>query len=330
MAKRYSLVSFFIILIFFPGFTFAQINEKKLTSAEYIEKYQSMALWEMNEFKIPASIILAQGILETNSGNSVFFKKSGNHFGIKCHKDWEGDTVLIDDDAQNECFRKYKNDIEAFRDHGLFLTTRNRYASLFSLDITDYRAWAEGLKRLGYATNPKYAEALIRIIESNKLYDIDKTSKEIILAKESAIANTSDCSRFLKGYIHPTRDRFQEKKKIKNRTVYVNNKIAFIFIEEGDNFFKLASELNTSLYQICWYNDMKKTDCLSEGQILYIAKKKRKSGAEKHEVQAYENLYSISQLYGVRLKNLIKYNKLPKNYEVKKGDMVWLHKNKNR
>ena len=146
-----------------------------LTRQQYIDKYASIAIREMQNYGIPASITMAQGILESNNGNSYLAKEANNHFGIKCH-DWVGPSVNRDDDDYNECFRKYQHPLASFEDHSLFLAKRERYAFLFEYDVDDYKAWAKGLKKAGYATNPKYPQLLIRIIEENHLYLLDRQS----------------------------------------------------------------------------------------------------------------------------------------------------------
>ena len=140
----------------------------------YIKKYAPAATKNMRFFKIPASITLAQGILESGYGEGTKKKNANNHFGIKCHKDWKGKSIKHDDDEKNECFRSYKNPLRSYRDHSLFLVDRDRYSSLFELNRKDYRGWALGLKAAGYATDPKYADKLISLIERFKLTRFDE------------------------------------------------------------------------------------------------------------------------------------------------------------
>ncbi|MFO7674131.1 MAG: glucosaminidase domain-containing protein [Lutibacter sp.] len=147
------------------------------TTIEYINTYKDEAMREMREFKIPASIKLAQGIIESSSGNSDLTKRSNNHFGIKCHKGWEGEHTLHDDDEKGECFRVYKDPLVSFRDHSLFLTTRSRYANLFTLNSGDYVGWAQGLSEAGYATDRRYPAKLIGLIEK---YDLHKYDAEVL------------------------------------------------------------------------------------------------------------------------------------------------------
>ena len=171
---------FFLLLLLFPMMLTAQ----KITVEEYIETYKDIAIREMKEYKIPASITLAQGIIESGAGNSALAREAKNHFGIKCHKGWDGKTYTMDDDAKDECFRKYKKAEDSYRDHSIFLTGRSRYADLFKLDIMDYEGWAKGLKAAGYATSPTYATALINRIKMNKLYLYDQLAMGQITEKQ--------------------------------------------------------------------------------------------------------------------------------------------------
>lgn len=151
----------------------------KLKPIEYIELYKDIALREMEKYRIPASITLAQGLLESSNGNSTLARIAKNHFGIKCPGGWTGESVFQDDDAKNECFRAYDSAEESFRDHSDFLSTKKRYAFLFDLDINDYVSWANGLKKAGYATNPQYPDLLISLINRYQLYQYDPQGKRI-------------------------------------------------------------------------------------------------------------------------------------------------------
>ena len=165
------LITLFIGLI-------PEVQAQKMTTEAYIQKYKYIAIKEMFDYKIPASITLAQGILESGSGNSRLAREANNHFGIKCHNDWMGAKIYKDDDKKNECFRVYTSAEQSFRDHSLFLTTKNRYAFLFDYKTTNYKSWAKGLKKAGYATNPKYPKLLIGIIEDHNLNQYDHISKK--------------------------------------------------------------------------------------------------------------------------------------------------------
>ena len=284
----------------------SQNSEKRISRAEYIEKYEEIAINEMNKYDIPASITLAQGILESGNGNSRLATKANNHFGIKCHKGWIGKTFHMDDDEENECFRKYKDPLTSYKDHSKFLSTRGRYAFLFELDITDYKGWANGLKKAGYATNPKYPQLLIKIIEDNGLFEYDKLYKIDRTKLAKNIKPKNDISPENAKYIKTTST---------GRKVYSNNDVKFIFAKTGDNPYAIAKEFNIYKYQVTKYNFLTKKDTIKEGQIIYLEKKKNKNKGKDayHTVQPGENLYDISEKYAVRLKKLCKYNSLPKN-----------------
>ena len=276
--KRYliSLLTIFVCLVLQ-----AQTRNKQYES--YIKQYRDLAVEEMKKYRIPASITLAQGLLESGAGQSTLARKSNNHFGIKCGSDWRGKTVSHDDDARGECFRAYKHPKQSYEDHSKFLANRPRYASLFKLDITDYKGWARGLKKAGYATNPRYAEQLIGIIE---LYDLHKYDKKGGL-------------KWMKENPNP-------------HQTYIANGLVYIVVRAGDSWKSISKELDISQKKLRKYNDLYKGYALQVGDILYLEKKNRKAGKEHivHVLRAGESMYSISQKYGIRLKNLYKLNKM--------------------
>ena len=250
---------------------------------EYIKKYREIAVEEMKRYHIPASITLAQGLLESGAGQSTLARKSNNHFGIKCGGDWTGKTVKHDDDARNECFRVYKHAEESYRDHSKFLAGRSRYASLFQLKLTDYKGWAHGLKKAGYATNPRYAYQLIDIIERYNLHRYD----------------TKDGLKWMKENPNPHQP-------------YIANGLLYINVRAGDTWKAIAKEFDISQRKLRKYNDLYKGYELQEGDILYLEKKNRKAPKEHivHVLRAGESLYSVSQKYGIQLKRLYKMNKM--------------------
>lgn len=276
--KRYliSLLTIFVCLVLQ-----AQTRNKQYES--YIKQYRDLAVKEMKKYRIPASITLAQGLLESGAGQSTLARKSNNHFGIKCGSDWRGKTVSHDDDARGECFRAYKHPKQSYEDHSKFLANRPRYASLFKLDITDYKGWARGLKKAGYATNPRYAEQLIGIIE---LYDLHKYDKKGGL-------------KWMKENPNP-------------HQTYIANGLVYIVVRAGDSWKSISKELDISQKKLRKYNDLYKGYALQVGDILYLEKKNRKADKEHivHVLRAGESMYSISQKYGIRLKNLYKLNKM--------------------
>ena len=250
---------------------------------DYIKQYRDLAVDEMKKYHIPASITLAQGLLESGAGQSTLARKSNNHFGIKCGSDWRGKTVSHNDDARGECFRAYKHPKQSYEDHSKFLAGRPRYASLFKLKITDYKGWARGLKKAGYATDPRYAQRLIDIIE---LYDLHKYDKKGGL-------------KWMKENPHPHQP-------------YLANGLVYIIVREGDTWKSISKEFDISRKKLRKYNDLYKGYELQEGDILYLEKKNRRAGKEHavHVLRAGESLYLIAQKYGIRLKNLYKMNKM--------------------
>jgi LysM repeat protein len=314
----------FIISVIFL-FGFSSLAQQKISVEEYILQYKDVAIDKMEEYGIPASITLAQGILESGSGNSELARKANNHFGIKCHKGWSGKTFHMDDDAKDECFRKYKNPEESYRDHSLFLTTRGRYDDLFRLDIMDYKGWARGLKKAGYATNPKYPHLLIRIIEENRLYEFDKgVTPDYLLASTQPVTNGNTTPVI----ITPPPASNYELVEIweTGRKVYINNGVKFIYAKSGDSYSEIAADFEIYSWQIPKYNELGKKSEIKKGQMLYIEKKKKKNkDAGSHIVQSGENMYYIAQLYGIQLKQLYKHNKMEEGSEAAVGKVLNLH-----
>jgi hypothetical protein len=287
----------------------------KISREDYILKYRDIAINEMKLYGIPASITLAQGILESGHGNSELTRKANNHFGIKCHKGWKGKKIKWTDDAPNECFRKYRSVGESYRDHSKFLSTRDRYSKLFRLKITDYKGWARGLQKAGYATNKSYASLLIKIIEEHELYKLD----------DKKLAANYKAQLYDPEFIQPSESAFESIDiSGSKRQLFTNNKTRFIFAEAGDSFANIAKDLNIYTWQVYKYNDLKKNDKIVAGQMIYIQPKKRKASSKLHIVKENETLYSISQLYGVKLKVLSKRNKLSQDSFVYEGQQLKL------
>ncbi|MBK9292679.1 MAG: glucosaminidase domain-containing protein [Bacteroidetes bacterium] len=275
----------------------------------------------MREYHIPASITLSQGILESGSGSSVLAREANNHFGIKCHRGWEGKTFYADDDEKNECFRAYDNPEQSFHDHSLFLTTRPRYAPLFELDVMDYKGWAYGLSKAGYATNPRYPELLIRIIERHQLYRFDSLAMRSIEATPPLVVHKDD-HRFLP--VSPSQYEVVGKSKL-GRFIFENNRRKLVFAREGDKVASLASEFNIYSYQIRKYNELSKNEEPEPGQMIYLQKKSRRSHKHRtHVLREGESLHGVSQQYGIRLHRLLKMNDLHEGSEVKPGTVLRL------
>ena len=293
--------------------------QRRMTTPEYIELYKDVAIKKQKEFKIPASITLAQGILESGSGNSKLARKAKNHFGIKCHKSWKGKRYFMDDDTKDECFRKYKKVEDSYRDHSKFLTQRGRYTFLFDYKTTDYKKWAYGLKKAGYATNPKYPQLLIKIIEKYNLDKYDKNQKRSTGKKEKKINNENYSPISIANFK-------QIDSWSSGRKMYKNNGRKLIIIEKGDTYYGLAEEFEIYSWQTTSYNDLKKKHVLKIGEIIYLEKKKRKAERKYHLhiVKKGETMHKISQLYGIRLKRLYKMNNLPKDVQVAVGTKLKL------
>lgn len=287
----------FYIAILFAIVTINTSAQKlNRTYIEYINKYDEIAVDQMKKYKIPASITLAQGILESGAGRSELARKSNNHFGIKCGSSWRGPSVRHDDDARNECFRAYYNPIQSYEDHSKFLRNGKRYEFLFDLKITDYRGWAKGLKKAGYATSPTYATKLIQIIEDYKLYKYDRKSTR------------------------------EEKEKVYKHEILMANGLLYVRAKEGDTFRSIGRDIGISSRKLAKYNDLWRKYPLMEGDIVYLKKKNKSYKGEKtyHTVKDGDSMHSISQIYGIRLDRLYKLNAKDEEYIPMVGDKVWI------
>jgi LysM repeat protein len=285
----------------------------------YIDRYRYIAVEEMINHGIPASITLAQGILESGAGRSELASKSNNHFGIKCHDNWNGERVYHDDDAKGECFRKYETPEESYHDHSQFLKTRQRYAALFELDPTDYKGWAKGLKAAGYATNPQYADRLISIIEEYSLYEYDRLSPEQLLALE-------EHKKVDKKKQDGGKDANQKDATNYTTAKFYYNRIPTVVVNPGETLEMLADRHEMRLPQLLKYNDLKGNEVLEPGTYIYL-QPKRKKGVEKyHTVVAGETMWMISREEGVRLDKLYEYNLLVPGQEPAAGQLIHLRK----
>lgn len=326
MKAIYIIICIFLI---FPENIFCQSAEKG-TRKEYIETYKELAIKEMKISGIPASITLAQGMLESDNGNSRLAKKAKNHFGIKCHSGWTGKKFHKDDDAKNECFRKYNSVYDSFCDHTDFLSGKQRYAFLFELKPTDYKSWAKGLKKAGYATNPKYPELLIRIIEDNELYIYDTSERAEVIAKAEEKKEKKITKRRKKSKVAKLGDVDNFTIVLAGRKILQKNRINYIRVKKGDTFYKIANELDIMLWQLYKYNDLSKNSILKEGRLLYIQPKRNKSefGRDFHIIKEGENMYFVSQLFGIKLKSLYRKNLMPFGSEPETGRKLWLRRTK--
>ena len=265
---------------------------------------------------IPASITLAQGMLESNNGNSSLAREGNNHFGIKCHDDWEGKRMYHDDDKRHECFRKYKKAEDSFHDHSDFLLSKPRYSFLFNYKATDYKNWAKGLKKAGYATSPTYAEMLIKIIEDNQLYIYDQP----IIGQQRPASHYRGAKQFA--------DDPDFSINLNARTIYQRNNVDYIVVKKGDTFDKLSDEMEMLKWELFRYNELSKDSVLRPGEVLFIQPKRHKAifGTKTHTVKTGETIYSISQLYGIKSRSLLKLNGLTPDDSIAPGQVLSLRK----
>ena len=313
-----------LLVVLLPLFAVAQ----RITPEEYIQTYKDIAIREMRDYGIPASITLAQGLLESGAGNSALAREAKNHFGIKCHKGWDGKTYYMDDDEKDECFRKYKNAEESFRDHSLFLKTRGRYSALFDLEITDYRGWAKGLKAAGYATNPKYAQLLIDRIE---LYDLTKYD-QIALGQrtdDNQLPEIEPEDELLELAYSPTNRASFELVDMtaEKRFIYENNGVRFVYAKEGETPEQLAAAFGIKFKRFCQYNLLRRPDemVFHSGDVVYLSKlKNRNWKAKKYTVAEGETLRDVALRFAVKPQRILRMNGLKENTRLSNGQVLWL------
>lgn len=293
---------FFLVFLLSALTVFSQ-DKKNATYLEYIEKYKDIAVEQMRTYKIPASITLAQGILESGAGRSALALRSNNHFGIKCGSSWKGKTTKHDDDKRNECFRVYSSAEESYVDHSKFLL-KARYTPLFQLNPLDYKGWARGLKACGYATSPVYAKKLIELIDTYELYLYDEDE-----------------------YGVSRRPVKYDEIKINIHKFFTNNDILCVKAIAGDTWESLSKELGVSSKKLLKFNEAESSVRINEGDLIYIQKKQKKADKKYkknpwHKVKTGESMYSVAQLYGIRMKNLYKMNFKSPDYTPREGDLL--------
>ncbi|MDR2361437.1 MAG: glucosaminidase domain-containing protein [Prevotellaceae bacterium] len=301
----------FLLLMASAGFS---QRAGKMTREEYIERYKDLAVKQMKESGIPASITLAQGCLESGNGNSRLSVEGNNHFGIKCHSSWTGEYIHHDDDALQECFRKYTSVEGSYNDHSDFLRYRDRYKFLFDLPPTDYKAWAHGLKKAGYATNPQYAEQLIKIIEDYRLYQYD-TGTPVDVPPPSTIEQPKRVDASGKRHL-----------VIINRDLFERNGAMYVLARTNDTYELIANEYNIKLKRLLAYNDEPTNHLLEKGQVVYLSKKQSKANKLQpvHIANDNETLWQIAQRYAVRLKSIEKYNNMQDGRQPEEGQEIYL------
>ncbi|MCX6255319.1 MAG: glucosaminidase domain-containing protein [Bacteroidia bacterium] len=299
-----------------------------LSAKGYINTYKDIAVSEMKRTGIPASITLAQGMIESDFGHSSLAREGNNHFGIKCHDNWTGPTIRHNDDKRKECFRKYRKPEESFYDHSDFLKSGSRYSFLFGIDQTDYKAWARGLKKAGYATNPDYANMLIRKIEENNLWYFDRGYSSNSLPPQTTVP--------VKEAV-PIQDTINHERPValldENTAVVArvprvmeNNRIQYIIVKDGDTREKLEKEFQLLKWELSKYNELNNDFIPVPGQILYLQPKREKAepGKEFYNTVEGDTMYVISQHYGIKLKSLYEMNRMEVGTEPEAGKKIWL------
>lgn len=301
-----------------------------MTAEQYIAKYKDAAITNMKDKKVPASITLAQGILESGNGNSDLAVKANNHFGIKCHTGWTGGTFYKDDDAPNECFRKYKSVLDSYEDHANFLITRDRYKGLFELDITDYKGWAKGLKAAGYATNPKYPDLLISLIERYQLNQYDNPNAAIAQNTTPSTPSTNNNNSNTSTTKPATNNNATSLNNQGTGLVAMNNGLRMMTVKAGQTKVGIALDFALTPAKIEKYNELGTGDELYVGQVIYLDPKRNsaENGKDYHTVKSGETYYSVAQLYGMNTLALMKKNNAWYGSVLKEGDRLYLRKNK--
>ncbi len=299
---RYIFVlTIFIVAIIAPG---TALGQSRLRIYEnYIDIYSRIAQQNMVSYKIPASITLAQGLLESGAGKSNLSIRSNNHFGIKCHNGWRGEKVYAADDTPNDCFRKYERVEHSYEDHAQFIANNFRYRELFNLSITDYRGWARGLQKAGYATDKAYANKLIKLIEDYELYRYDNKN----YSKGSKVTPPTTSVSW-------------------KHQPYKTHGLVYVVAVNGDSFASIANEFGFKEKKLLKYNDAGEGFPLNDGDIVYFQKKKARADEPyyEHLVQIGESMHSISQKYGIRLRELYRLNKKSYKYVPEEGDKLRL------
>jgi len=322
--------------------------QKWATEDQYIQKFAQYAVEEMEKYKIPASITLAQGLLETGGGQSRLAQEGKNHFGIKCKEEWTGKSMKHSDDAPNECFRVYDDVKQSYEDHSIFLATRKYYANLFNLDMKDYKAWAHGLKKAGYATNPKYASILISKIEKYKLYEFDNVnSKEVNFAMLKMYPDLKDDQTFMaameaknadkkkpvkaeapkKIYAEtPKKERVKTKSEILNSILiksHPNGGLKYVVIPEDTSVQFLAAKFKISEDKLMKWNELD-TNMLKKNEIVFLEQKNTHGNTATYKAESSENMHDIAQKFGIKLDKLYAKNRMDEGQKPSPGQVIYL------
>jgi LysM repeat protein len=317
------------VVVFFVFAGISAVAQPAVDIVDYINAYKKLAMEEMQRTGIPASIKLAQGIHETSAGKSELVLKSNNHFGIKCKSYWTGKKVYHDDDARGECFRSYVEAGDSYRDHSDFLKGGERYSFLFKLDPTDYRSWAYGLKKAGYATNPKYAPIIVKLIEQYNLqqYSLIAMGKlspdQEVMVSLPKDAETPSIATFIK-YMEPISEIGPPPAARYPSGEFTINNTRVIYVKQGTSLLAIAQEYDIPLSRLLEYNDMENEEVLIGNQLVYLQRKRKTGSNEIHVVAEGETLYDICQAEAIRLESLLEFNHLQKFMQPAVGEKLYL------
>ncbi|MDQ6813753.1 MAG: glucosaminidase domain-containing protein [Bacteroidota bacterium] len=334
MIKFTRLIATLLSAILLLSSAFGQSDKIRIQA--YVNSYKELAISEMLRTGVPASITLAQGILETAGGQSDLAAVANNHFGIKCKSEWTGETMYHDDDIKNECFRKYFSAEDSYKDHSDFLRTRPMYAFLFKLDPTDYEGWAKGLKRAGYATNPAYAQQLIRLVVENDLQSYtlmamqkketgdelfatgSLVQKQIVDADDNELKNEPVFVLKTNG-----KDKIADSRYPLN-AVFNINEAKVVYAESGTSLLALANNYNVGLKKLIEFNELEATDIITSNQLIFLQRKGKKGTKDIHIVEQNESLHDIAQKEGIQLSAMLEYNGLQKGMQPAAGEKIYL------
>jgi hypothetical protein len=306
-----------LITFLFAGLLCAQTNIRK----QYIQEFSQIAVDEMNRSGIPASITLAQGILESGNGQSELARKSNNHFGIKCHNTWDGKKVFHDDDRKRECFRAYDNPRHSYEDHTDFLVRGSRYEFLFDLELTDYRGWAKGLKKAGYATAPDYADKLIRIIEDENLHKFDFTlTTPLLVSEDTVVTKVTGPTVNEKGKVI----KKSKRKFLIHRLKYHENKTPYVILQHGESIESIADSLHMRIAVLLDINDAGYETVFNAGEAVYIDYKKGRAKQKFMIAPEGTTMRAISQQYAIPIQKLYRYNNFKIGQQPQKGEHIRL------
>lgn len=315
-------------LLFINVGIFTGAKAQTISPEQYVEKYKELAIKEMKRMGVPAAITLAQGLLETENGNSDLVKKSNNHFGIKCKSSWTAEGVTHDDDAPGECFRSYKDAEASYRDHSNYLRGTDRYASLFTLDPVDYKSWAKGLRKAGYATNPKYPDILIKNIEQYNLQQYSLDAAKDVPKIETGKYEDDKEPPVIKAQNNDTPHVSSNDNESNNSSIGGSeNRInghKYINAAKGTSLLAIATENDVDLSKLLVYNDLEEDGILKNDQIIFLQKKSKTGDKDFYIIQQQESLYDIAQKNGIQLKYLLTYNQLTENVVLPSGKKLYL------